>query len=71
MPSSHTTTAIKLVSRWHLLRLCTDGGAEPVVLESDGRKPGVWTKSAKRCQETSPDDQGKFEGCTVSTEELC
>jgi hypothetical protein len=43
----------------------------PIVLETDGRKPGVWTKSAKRCQETSPDDQGKFEGCTVSTEELC
>jgi hypothetical protein len=45
--------------------------ARPAILESDGRKLCVWTRSAERCRETSPNDQGEFEGCTVSTEELC
>jgi hypothetical protein len=44
---------------------------DPVLLESDRRKPSVWTISAKRCQEASLDDQGELEGCTVLTEELC
>jgi hypothetical protein len=43
----------------------------PVVLELDGRKPSVWTRSVERCQEISPDDQGEREECTVATEELC
>jgi hypothetical protein len=42
----------------------------PIVLESDRRKPSVRTRSTKRCQEASPDDQGELEGCTISSEEL-
>jgi hypothetical protein len=41
---------------------------DPIVLELDGRKPSVWTESAKRCREASPDDQRKLEGCTISSE---
>jgi hypothetical protein len=43
---------------------------DSVVLESDGRKPSVWTRSTKRCREASLDDQGELEGCTMSSEEL-
>jgi hypothetical protein len=41
-----------------------------VVLEPDRRKPIVWTESAKRCREASPDDQAMFEDCTISSKEL-
>jgi hypothetical protein len=44
---------------------------DPVILEPDGRKTSIWTRSAKRCQEASLDDQGKLEDCTISSKELC
>jgi hypothetical protein len=42
-----------------------------IVLESDGRKLDVSTRSAERWQETSLDDQGEHDGCTVVTKVLC
>jgi hypothetical protein len=43
----------------------------PIVLESDGRKPSVQTRSAERCPEKNLDDMGELEDDIVITEELC
>jgi hypothetical protein len=43
---------------------------DPIVLESNGRKPSVWTGSTKRCREASLDDHGELEGCTILSKEL-
>jgi hypothetical protein len=42
----------------------------PIVLESDERKPSIWTRSAKGYREASSDDQGEPKGCIVLTKEL-
>jgi hypothetical protein len=43
---------------------------DPVVLESDSRKPSVWTGSTKGCREASSNDHREYVGCIISSEEL-
>jgi hypothetical protein len=43
----------------------------PVVLESDEKNLGIWTRSAKGCRKASSDDSGESKGRVVSTKELC
>ena len=71
MLNSLIIIATRKVLRWHHLKRCMQKVQDTTVLESNGGKSCLWTRSFATGGEIGTNNKATLEGRTVSTEKLC